>query len=269
MPSVSADTPLLLAWLCGVGLAFEIFTLYDYHPNLFFGSQYYEYSSMSRSTCSLLGVARRLDLDQDVVAANSCGHAQHATASTSTSNLYTFSSALHMRTTASMFSLHTSTFAPRTVCADTIFTFLEETGFESSPLIVAAFDFLTVCSTLRNPQSTTSLTASIIVHCMREISQGDIDEVKDWFARTQMLIQECIDPIHVVLEARKPKPLPLYMMMWNAQGDQKRSWERSPLFETGILGNDSLVCGSDGWVSSLPMVLADAPIQSGPTVIFC
>jgi hypothetical protein len=40
-----------------------------------------------------------------------------------------------------------------------------------------------------------------------------IDNVKDWFARTQMLIQECIDPIDVVLEACKPKPLPLYMMM--------------------------------------------------------
>jgi hypothetical protein len=45
-----------------------------------------------------------------------------------------------------------------------------------------------------------------------KISQGDIDKVKDWFARTQAVLQECIDPINVVLEARKPK-LPLYMRM--------------------------------------------------------
>ena len=84
----------------------------------------------------------------------------------------------------------------------------------SCPVILAKrflFGMLTVACTQNFGESITSLLTRGVPD--GKISQCDIDKVKDWFARTEMLMQECIDPIDVVLEARKPKPLPLYMMM--------------------------------------------------------
>lgn len=37
-----------------------------------------------------------------------------------------------------------------------------------------------------------------------KISQGDIDKIKDWFAHTKSLIQECVGAMNVSVEAQRP-----------------------------------------------------------------